>query len=83
MPKDFLQDRNARQRFVDGAARYAEADRSDPFAFSRAAAHARVGLLEGDEYDAEAHVEVRAIQSREHGRVVEYNARVWRGVKRA
>lgn len=54
LSEHFLKDQRARQRFVDGAARYAEADRSDPFAFNRAMAHARIGMLDGDEYDATA-----------------------------
>ena len=52
MTTEFLQDQKRRQSFVDGASRYAEMDRSDPFAFSRAVAHARIGMLDGDEYDA-------------------------------
>jgi hypothetical protein len=81
MTKVFLQDQRARQRFVDAASRFAEAERSDPFAFNRAAAHARVGLLDGDEYDAEVYMERRAFVA--NGRRIEYTVPAYRSVTRA
>lgn len=37
-----------RQRAIEGAKRYAKADRSDPFAFTRALAHLRIGIVSPD-----------------------------------
>lgn len=46
-----------KHQYLEGARRYANADKSDPFAYYRAVAHMTIGLAESMErpgYDAEA-----------------------------
>lgn len=82
MSKAHMQDPKTRRQIVNGASLYADADKSDPFAFNRAMAHARQGMVEPGDYDAEPTTEPRAIQSRVTGKVETYNARTFRSVKR-
>lgn len=49
-------------RMTHGAQRYAEADRSDPFALHRAYSHIRNGVASVESYyDAEEYTEMRTI----------------------
>lgn len=56
-----------KQRWMDGAERYARADRSDPFALARAMTHIRNGIVglrsDGYEacYSADEHMETRTL----------------------
>jgi len=72
-----------RLRQIEGAKRYADADRSDPFAFSRAMTHIRAGITrpnndgQAAEYDAEPFSEQRRTPTGES-----YTATVYRNVVR-
>ena len=74
------------RRHIMGARRYAAADRSDPFAFSRAVAHLKQGLGGYSEhgqdigYDAEPTTETRAYMK--NGERVEYEVTTFRNAKR-
>lgn len=68
---------------MEGIRRYAEADKSDPFALARAVAHARSGItkdrpdtFEQSIYDADHAIEVRTLEG------VEYNAHVMKNARR-
>lgn len=54
---------NNRKRLIEGALRFAEADRSDPFTFNRAMSEIKRGLCNGSDkfgrgfgYDAEPYI---------------------------
>lgn len=77
-----MKDKNVRAQVLSGIDRYAEADRSDPFAARRAYAHMRTGLVSAGDYDADRSTEMRAIRSQVTGRIEEYKAPVSINVKR-
>ena len=88
--------RMARQRMIEGARRYAAADRTDPFAFRRAVAHIDCGLAtiaRGERsntfdlvaaqpayYDAEASREMVKVNA--GGELVDYERVVYKSVVR-
>jgi hypothetical protein len=71
------------QRKIDGAQRYAAAEKSDPFAFSRAMTHIRNDICrtrpdgEAADYDAEMASEMRKLPDG-----TEYQVSVYRSLKR-
>lgn len=70
-------------RKIEGAQRYAAADKSDPFAFSRAMTHIRNGICktrpdgEAADYDAEMASEMRKLPDG-----TEYQVSIYRSLKR-
>ena len=77
-------------RQLQGARNYAAADRSDPFALSRALAHIRCGITangdkgEDNAYGADRATETRKLAPGDHfsDGSTEYQVTAWRNVRR-
>ena len=79
---------NSHQRMLDGARNYANADKSDPFAYSRATAHLKCGVASPSAdkgqaafYDAEPYEGVRKVY-RDGVEIGEVKATLYRGMVR-
>lgn len=69
------------ERMLAGCARYAAADRSDPFAYSRAVSHTKSGIADPlHAYDADEGVEIRRYEA--NGQTIEYPVTVFSNIKR-
>lgn len=73
---------NSRQRLIDAAKRYAQADRSDPFAYNRAMSSIVNGISTPEaHYDATIGVERRSY-TKADGTKVEYTVPSYSNIKR-
>ena len=77
------------KNMIEAAKRYAEADRTDPFAYSRAMSHLANGVADyalksgqGAYYDAKEETEMRQIQSVVTGKLESYPVTVYHNIVR-